>query len=52
MTPQQAKQILLPFRPWAKDHHDAEAVEALAGGLSDAILKRIYGGESWLDGSG
>ena len=30
MTTQQAKQILLAFRPWANDAHDPEMAEALA----------------------
>ena len=38
MTPQQAKQILLPFRPWVKDDHDAEVIEALALCQRDAEL--------------
>lgn len=42
MTPQQAKQILLPFRPWAKNHHDSEFAEALALCQRDAELARWF----------
>ncbi len=42
MTPQQAKQILLPFRPWLKNDHDAEVVEALALCQRDAELARWF----------
>jgi hypothetical protein len=38
VTPQQAKQILLPFRPWVKNDHDAEVIEALALCQRDAEL--------------
>lgn len=42
MTPQQAKQILRPFRPWLKNDHDAEVVEALALCQGDAELARWF----------
>ena len=42
MTPQQAKHILLTFRPWAKDNRDAEIVEALALCQRDAELARWF----------
>jgi len=42
VTPQQARQILLPFRPWAKADHDAKVVEALALCQRDAELAQWF----------
>lgn len=42
MTPQQARQILRPFRPWAKNDQDVEVVEALALCQRDAELGRWF----------
>ncbi|MEI2725524.1 MAG: hypothetical protein V9H26_18990 [Verrucomicrobiota bacterium] len=42
MTPQQAKQLLLAFRPWAKDVHEPEVVAALAVCRQDAELARWF----------
>lgn len=42
MTAPQAKQILLAFRPWAKDAPDPEALEALALCRQDAELAQWF----------
>jgi hypothetical protein len=42
VTPQQARQILLRFRPWVKNDHDAEVIEALALCQRDAELARWF----------
>lgn len=42
MTAQQAKQVLLAYRPWADDAHDPEVAEALALCRSDAELAQWF----------
>jgi len=42
VTPQQAKQLLLTFRPWVKDVHDPEVIAALALCRQDAELAQWF----------
>lgn len=42
MTPQQAKQILLAYRPWANDAQDPEVAAALAVCRQDAELAKWF----------
>ena len=42
MTPQQAKEILSLYRPWAADAHDPEFAEALSLVRQDAELARWF----------
>ena len=42
MTPQEAKQVLLAYRPWADDAQDPEVAEALALCQRDAELKAWF----------
>lgn len=42
MTPQEAKKLLLTFRPWAKDLHDPEVIAARAFCRQDAELSQWF----------